>query len=107
MSLQQKYGNWALVAGGSEGIGASYAKYLAASGINLILIARRQNALELYADVLRKEYQTLVDTIPFDLSECNAAENLAEKLKGREINILVYNAAISYIGHLKKTVSQH
>ena len=43
--LKHQYGPWALIAGGSEGIGLSFARQLAASGINLILLARREDAL--------------------------------------------------------------
>ena len=53
MNLKQKYGNTALVAGASEGIGAAYAKCLAEEGLDLVLVARRRNLLESFADSLR------------------------------------------------------
>ena len=42
----QKYGPWALIAGASEGIGLSFAEQLAAQGINLILLSRREALLQ-------------------------------------------------------------
>lgn len=45
MTLKEKYGDLALIAGASEGIGAAYARQLAAEGINLVMIARKKSSL--------------------------------------------------------------
>ena len=49
----QYYGPWALVAGGSEGLGAAFADEIARRGVNLILVARRSEQLERAAARLR------------------------------------------------------
>jgi hypothetical protein len=46
-----KYGPWALIAGGSEGVGAEFALLLAQAGLNLVLVARTAAALEQTADL--------------------------------------------------------
>ncbi len=38
----QKYGRWAVIAGASEGVGASLADQLAERGLDLVLIARNE-----------------------------------------------------------------
>ncbi|KZS58719.1 SDR family NAD(P)-dependent oxidoreductase [Mycobacterium ostraviense] len=45
-----KYGPWAVIAGGSEGVGAEFAKQLAGGGFNLVLIARKPGPLADTAD---------------------------------------------------------
>ncbi len=49
-----KYGPWALIAGGSEGVGAEFALLLAEAGLNLVLVARTADALEQTADECRR-----------------------------------------------------
>jgi len=107
-NLKQKYGITALVAGASEGIGAAFATCLAAEGINLILIARRIVPLQEFADNLKRTYPVEIMCIACDLGDRNATEQIMEALKGKEINLLVYNAALSYIGpFIKNTVEYH
>ena len=55
-SLKSRYGPWAVIAGASEGLGAEFARQLAAAGINCILVARRAPVLETLAADLRKHY---------------------------------------------------
>jgi short-subunit dehydrogenase len=98
MNFKQKYGNTALVAGASEGIGAAFATFLAAEGLDLVLIARRSEPLQQLADLLENKYKVKVHCIQCDLSDNNAAEQIEKALNSREINMLVYNAALSYIG---------
>ena len=108
MNLKQKYGSTALVAGASEGIGAAYATLLAAEGINLVLIARRIVPLQEFADTLKRTYPIEINCIACDLGDRNATEQILEALNGMEINLLVYNAALSYIGpFIKNTVDYH
>ncbi len=52
----ERYGAWALVAGASEGLGAAYARALAARGMDLVLVARRKEPLEVFAGEIRAEY---------------------------------------------------
>ena len=96
--LKEKYGENALICGASEGIGAAFAAYLAARGINLILVARRAGPLDELSSKLKEKFSISVHAITCDLSESNASSVITEKLSGIEPGILIYNAAVSYIG---------
>ncbi|MCE4625044.1 MAG: SDR family NAD(P)-dependent oxidoreductase [Desulfurococcales archaeon] len=61
------HGCWALVTGGSKGIGYHAARGLARSGCNLILSARRREPLEEASQKLEKEYDVTVIPVPSDL----------------------------------------
>ena len=97
-----RYGSWGIVAGASEGIGATFAEELAARGLNLILIARRAELLQTLASKLSERYKIETKIIALDLADPNAAEQIAETTKGLEIGLLVYNAAFSAIGPFRE-----
>jgi short-subunit dehydrogenase len=98
MNLKQKYGSTALVAGASEGIGAAFATSLAAEGMDLILIARRSEPLQELAGRLENKFKISVHCISCDLSLPDATNQIGKALNGREIDVMVYNAALSFIG---------
>ena len=105
--LKQKYGTLALIAGASEGIGAAFATHLAAAGMDLVLVARRMEPLDALAATLRQTYSVQVDCISCDLADPQAPLLLQKELGGREINMLVYNAALSYIGRFEDNSIAH
>ena len=97
-----------MVAGASEGIGAAFATFLAAEGMDLVLIARRLHPLQQLADLLENKYKVNVMCISCDLSGENALHEIEEGLNGREISLLIYNAALSYIGpFIKNSAENH
>jgi short-subunit dehydrogenase len=107
-SLKEKYGLTAMVAGASEGIGAAFATFLAEEGMDLVLIARREVPLQQFAASLEKRYAVRAICIACDLSFVNATRQIEEALNGIEINLLVYNAALSYIGpFIKNSAENH
>jgi len=98
MSLGQKYGKTALVAGASEGIGAAFATALAKEGMDLVLVARRPEPLQQLAGFLENKYKVQIQCISCDLSDKDSITYIEKTLSGKEINLFVYNAALSYIG---------
>ena len=94
----QKYGPWALVAGGSEGLGGAFAEELAGRGLNLVLVARRRGPLDGMAAKLRSAHGVQVRVLPIDLSERPSADAVEREIAGLEIGLLVCNAALAYTG---------
>lgn len=72
------YGPWAVIAGGSEGIGACIAAELAQAGINLVLIARKTGPLEEVASDLRGRTGVEVRTLGLDLTDAAMLERIRE-----------------------------
>ncbi|MFT3965062.1 MAG: SDR family NAD(P)-dependent oxidoreductase [Sphingobium sp.] len=92
MRLIEKYGPWAVIAGASEGTGSAFARRLAAEGLKLVLIARREGPLAALAEELKAAHGTECVTASVDLARPDAVERIAELTEGREIGLYVSNA---------------
>lgn len=98
-NFREKYGTWALIAGGSQGIGEAFAYELARKGMNLVLIARRKELLESVALKLISYFGIEVRTLSIDLANSDMLDQIKKSTEGIDIGIMVYNAAIIPIGY--------
>ncbi|HQR04410.1 MAG: SDR family NAD(P)-dependent oxidoreductase [Proteobacteria bacterium] len=92
LKINPKYGPWAMIIGASEGIGRSFAEQLAAARINLILVARRQDALDQAAAEIRARHAIEVDVHVADMAALGLEGQLDRIIGGRDIGLLIYNA---------------
>ena len=90
----------ALITGASAGIGETFAQELALRQMNLVLVARSQDKLQLLAQKLRSQYKIDVDIIVQDLTVPNAAKAVFDRVneKGIIIDLLVNNAGFGDYG---------
>ena len=95
-----KYGSWAVVAGASEGLGAAFARALARRGLNLVLLARREDKLQQLSAVLKQEFKIEIITHAVDLANHEQLKNICRNFP-EEIGLLVYNAAYAPIGYVE------
>ncbi|MFD4431949.1 SDR family NAD(P)-dependent oxidoreductase [Nocardia sp. NPDC058497] len=93
-----RYGPWAVIAGGSEGVGAEFAEQLARSGLNLVLLARKEEPLLATAETCRG-HGVEVRTLSVDLLAVDALERIAAITDGLTVGLLVYNAGANTYGH--------
>src|SRR5215467_7215265 len=88
MEFAERYGPWAVVAGASDGIGASVARLLGERGVSVVLVARREAMLEEVATTVK----TPTRVVTLDLSGERADEALADATDDLDVGLLVYNA---------------
>ena len=87
-----KYSEWAVIAGGSDGSGAAFAREAAAAGLNLFLIARRPSPLENLAADLRAAHGVQVLTLTLDLNAPDAVQRMIDATAGLEVGLYISNA---------------
>jgi short-subunit dehydrogenase len=97
MEFRRRYGKWALVAGASEGLGAEFARQLAARGLHIVLVARRAELLAQLADEIRATGVEVI-TVALDLGAPDLEQRLRSATRDLEVGLVVYNAAYSLIG---------
>jgi short-subunit dehydrogenase len=96
---------YALITGGTSGIGYELAKCFAKDGYNLILVARTEEALQQVSTELQQQYTIKVDTISQDLMVPGAAKEVYQQVKslGVPVDVLVNDAGQGYWGKFAET----
>ncbi|MDR2898664.1 MAG: SDR family NAD(P)-dependent oxidoreductase [Spirochaetaceae bacterium] len=100
--FKEKYGEYGLVAGGSDGLGFAFAEAIARRGVNLVLMARQKERLESAAARLREMYNVDVIAIAADMADYKEVKKVIQGFRF-SIGLLVYNAAFAPIGLFEKT----
>jgi short-subunit dehydrogenase len=92
-----KYGPWALIAGGSEGLGAEFAAQLADQGVHLILVGRKATELEATAERVA-QLGVEVRTLSLDLTAPDMMERVRAISDDVEVGLLICNAGANGYG---------
>jgi short-subunit dehydrogenase len=91
---------YALVTGASGGMGAEFAKLLAADGYDLALVARSGEKLDALGAEIRSRFGVAVTTIAQDLARGDAAEALVARV--RQCDVLINNAGFATNGRFDR-----
>ncbi len=91
--------NTALITGASSGLGAEFARYHASKGGDLIVTARREDALKKLKSEIEEKHNVKVHVIALDLGATGGAQALYEAVKetGETVSVLINNAGFG--GH--------
>ena len=86
--IAQRYGPWAVVTGASDGIGRAFAHYLAAQGLQLVLVARREPVLRELVAELQRAHGTQCLVVASDLADLESVHRLADRTVALDVGLL-------------------
>ena len=96
---QTQHGPWALITGASAGLGAEYARQIAAKGLNTILVARRRDRLKQMATEIRDVHGVKTRVVEADLTENAGCQRVIGQTGDLEVGLLVNNAGYGMSGY--------
>src|SRR6266852_9576550 len=94
----ERFGPWALVTGASSGIGKEFARQIAASGINIVLVARREALLREVGVEFSRRYGVEHRAVALDISRDDFIGQLASGTADLDIGLVVSNAGTGNSG---------
>src|SRR5229473_2881974 len=97
-----RFGPWALVTGASSGIGKEFTRQIAASGINVVLVARRDALLAKLGRAISQEFDVQCRALAMDLSQEGFIAGLANATHDIDIGLVVSNAGTGNPGEFLK-----
>jgi uncharacterized protein len=99
LNYRSRYGEWALISGAAQGIGASYCDRLAAMGMSLVLFDINQSQMDKTVCQLNGKYPDIeVRPVIVDLADTAALNAAVDQLAALEIGLLIANAGLAAIG---------
>jgi short-subunit dehydrogenase len=105
--FKKRYGQWGLVAGGAEGLGAAFSEVLASWGMNLILVDVDEEKLTVTTDRLKELYGVETIKISADLSQIHNLQAIIQKMTEVDCRLMIYNAAYGPVkGFLENTIEE-
>jgi len=99
--LAERYPGWAVITGASAGIGAEFARQLAASGFSCVLVARREERLRSLAEELEKRHGIATRVVAADLAAEDGPARLARAVADLDVALLVNNAGFGLAGRFE------
>lgn len=103
MNLREKYGEWGVILGATEGVGKAFCEKIAAGGMNVVMVGRREQMLNELGEQLKEKYGVEYKVVRADFSEADSAEKVFAATEGLDLGFMSYVACLHSFGKLQDT----
>ena len=105
--FKKKYGDWGLVAGAAEGLGAAFCRILAGWGLNIIMVDVDAEKMDKTARDLESAFGIVTNRIVADLSKVENTDDIVYRIEELGCRLMIYNAAYGPVkGFLENTTKE-
>lgn len=102
MDLKEKYGEWGIVLGATEGVGEAFCKKLAEGGMNIVMVGRREELMREKAEKFKAEYGVDYKVVRADLSQPDdACDKIFAATEGLDMGFMSYVACLHHFGRFQ------
>ena len=103
MNLREKYGEWGVILGATEGVGKAFCEKIAAGGMNVVMVGRREQKLHELGEEIKAKYGVDYKVVRADFSEPDAAETVFAATEGLDMGFMSYVACLHSFGKIQDT----
>ena len=101
MNLREKYGEWGVILGATEGVGKAFCEKIADGGMNVVMVGRREQKLNELGESIKEQYGVDCKVVRADFSEDDAAETVFAATDGLDMGFMSYVACLHSFGKIQ------
>lgn len=103
MNLREKYGEWGIILGATEGVGKAFCEKIAQGGMNVVMVGRREEKLNQLGEEIKQKYGVEYKVVRADFSLPNATDAIFEATKDLDMGFMSYVACLHTFGKIQDT----
>ena len=103
MTLREKYGEWGIILGATEGVGKAFAEKIASEGMSVVLGGRREEKLHELGKEISAKYGVDHKVIRADFSQSGCTDQIFAETKDLDMGFMSYVACFHTFGKLQDT----
>ena len=95
MNLREKYGQWGIILGATEGVGKAFCEKIASGGMNVVMVGRREEMLKELGKEISDKYGVEHLVIKADFADSRSVDKIFEQTRELDMGFMSYVACFT------------